>query len=188
MVRSLRQGLCTPTPGPITIKQNRRGGSLLEPSEGAFELTHGSACINGWKSWLLDILISHYFAQFMGCVIGRMHVGLNTSRPKQNGRDFADDIFKCIFLMIIYEFRLRFHGSLFPRFESTIFRHWGRYWPAADQATSHYLNQWCLVYWRVYASLGLNGLRSYSVLDILLSPTIIMMHDGSRALSTCKCM
>ena len=28
----------------------------------------------------------------------------------------------------------------------------------ADQATSHYLNHWCLVYWRKYASLGLNEL------------------------------
>ena len=28
----------------------------------------------------------------------------------------------------------------------------------ADQATSHYLNQWLLVYWRIYVSLGLNEL------------------------------
>ena len=28
----------------------------LEPSEGAFELTHGSACIIGWQSGLLDIV------------------------------------------------------------------------------------------------------------------------------------
>ena len=28
-----------------------------------------------------------------------------------------------------------------------------------DQATSHYLNQWWLVYWRIRASLGLNVLR-----------------------------
>ena len=27
-----------------------------------------------------------------------------------------------------------------------------------DQATSHYLYQSCLVYWRIYASLGLNEL------------------------------
>ena len=48
-------------------------GSLLEPSEGAFQLTHGSACIIGWKSGLLDFLISPSIAQFMGCVIGRIH-------------------------------------------------------------------------------------------------------------------
>ena len=45
------------------------------PSKGAFELTHVSACMIGWKSGLLDILISPYIAQFMGCVIGRIHYG-----------------------------------------------------------------------------------------------------------------
>ena len=33
-------------------------GSLIEPTEEAFELSHGSACIIGWKSRLLDISIS----------------------------------------------------------------------------------------------------------------------------------
>ena len=36
--------------------------------------------------------------------------------------------------------------------------HWFRQWLGADQATSHYLNQWWLIYWRIYASLGLNEL------------------------------
>ena len=60
--------------------------------------------------------------------------------------------------MKMFEFRLKFHWSLFLRFQSTIFQHWFRYWLGAVQATSHYLNQWWLVYWRVYASLGLNEL------------------------------
>ena len=51
-------------------------GSQLEPSEWAFNLTHGSACIIGWKSELLDIFISPYIAQHMGCVIGMIHCGL----------------------------------------------------------------------------------------------------------------
>ena len=29
-----------------------------------------------------------------------------------------------------------------------------------DQATSHYLNQWWLDYWRIYASLGLNEFKT----------------------------
>ena len=61
-------------------------------------------------------------------------------------------------LMKIHEFRLRFHWSLFVRFELTIFQHWFRKWLGAGQATNHYLNQWWLVYWRIYASLGLNEL------------------------------
>ena len=51
--------------------------------------------------------------------------------------------------MEIYEFRLKFHWSLFPIAQLTIFQHWFRKWLGADQATSHYLNQWWLVYWRI---------------------------------------
>ena len=56
--------------------------------------------------------------------------------------------------MKINEFRLKFHWSLFLRVQLTIFHHWFRSWLGAGQATSHYLNQWRLVYWRVFASLG----------------------------------
>ena len=63
--------------------------------------------------------------------------------------------------MKIYQFRWRFHWNLFPRVQLTIFQHWFRQWLGAGQATSHYLNQWWLVYWRIYASLGLNELTSY---------------------------
>ena len=63
------------------------------------------------------------------------------------GQDKMAAIFQTTFsnafsVMKIYEFRLRFHWSLFLRFELTIFQHWFRKWPGADQATSHYLNQW----------------------------------------------
>ena len=43
--------------------------------------------------------------------------------------------------MKIYEFWLKFHWSLFLRFQLTIYHHWFRYWLGAVQATSHYLNQ-----------------------------------------------
>ena len=43
----------------------------------------------------------------------------------------------------------------------TIFHHWFRWWLGAVQATSHCLNQWWLVYWRIYASLGLNELTHW---------------------------
>ena len=56
--------------------------------------------------------------------------------------------------MKIYEFRLKFHWSLFPRVQLTIFQHWFRQWLGADQATSHYMNQWWLIYWRIYASMS----------------------------------
>ena len=80
------------------------------------------------------------------------------------GRNKMADIFQTTFSnafswMKMYEFRLRFHWNLFLRFELTIFQHWFRKWLGADQATSHYLNQWWLDLRRIYASLGLNELR-----------------------------
>ena len=62
--------------------------------------------------------------------------------------------------MKMLELRLIFHWSLFLRVQLTIFQHWFRWWLGAGEATSHYLNQWWLVYWRIYASLGLNELIS----------------------------
>ena len=59
----------------------------------------------------------------------------------------------------MFEFRLKFHWSFFLRVQLTIFQHWFRQWLGAGQAASHCLNQWWLVYWRIYASLGLHELR-----------------------------
>ena len=79
------------------------------------------------------------------------------------GRDKMAAIFQTTFWngfssMKMYEYRLKFHLSLFLRVKLTIFRHWFRKWLGADQATSHFMNQWWLVCWRIYASLGLNEL------------------------------
>ena len=52
---------------------------------------------------------------------------VNTLRPRQNGRHFIDDIFKCIFSwMKMFEFQLKFHWSLFLRVQLTIFHDWFR--------------------------------------------------------------
>ena len=76
--------------------------------------------------------------------------------------------------MKMFEFRLKFHWSLFLRVQLTIFRHRFRKWLGAVQATSHYLNQWWLDYRRIYASLGLNELNSTLVL--LPSVVIVACH------------
>ena len=60
--------------------------------------------------------------------------------------------------MKLYEFRLKFHQTLFLRVQLIILQHWFRYWLGADEATSHYLDQCWLDYLRIYASLGLNEL------------------------------
>ena len=59
------------------------------------------------------------------------------------------------------EFRWRFHWSLFLRVQFTIIQYWFRQWLGADQAISHYLTQWWLVYWRIYASLSLKELTFF---------------------------
>ena len=86
---------------------------------------------------------------------------INTWRPRRNEQHFADDIFKRISSMKMFEFLIKFPWSLFPMVQLTIFQHWFRLWLGAVQATSHYLNQWLLIL-RIYASLGLNELTNWT--------------------------
>ena len=65
--------------------------------------------------------------------------------------------------MKMYEFLLKVHWDLFLRVLLTIFQHWFRWWLGTDQATRHYLSQWRLDYWRIYASLGLIELNWYKM-------------------------
>ena len=79
------------------------------------------------------------------------------------GRDEIDAILQTTFSnvfssMKMFKFRLKFHWSLFRRAQLTIIQYWFRYLLGADQATSHYRNQWWIFYWRKYTSLGLNEL------------------------------
>ena len=64
--------------------------------------------------------------------------------------------------MKMLEFWLRFHWSLLLGFQLILSQHWFRKWLGVGQATSYYLNQWWLVNWRIYASLGLNELTNLS--------------------------
>ena len=78
-------------------------------------------------------------------------VALNTLRPGQNGSHFPDNIFKCIFfnenIWILIEISLMFvpRGPI-NNISSLV------------QIMAWHLNQWCLVYWRIYAALCLNEL------------------------------
>ena len=88
------------------------------------------------------------------------------------GRDEMDAITQTTFSSAFFwkktfEFQLKFHWSLFLRVQLTIFQHWFRQWLCADQATSHYLNQWWLIYRRIYASFGLNELRYNDLITVL---------------------
>ena len=104
--------------------------------------------------------------KILGCRVVILYWGLlSRAMPLTHwGRDEIDDISRTTFSnafywMKMYWLRLEFHWSLFPRVQLTMFQHWLRWWLVAGQATSHYLNQWGLFYWRIYASLGLNELK-----------------------------
>ena len=97
--------------------------------------------------------------------IGRADNNLNMFSLTHWGLDKMDAISQTTFSsafswMKMFEFRLKFHWSLFLRVQLTISQHWFRWWFGAVQATSHHLSQWCLVYQRIYASFGLNELKS----------------------------
>ena len=48
--------------------------------------------------------------------------------------------------MKMHKILSRFHWSLFPRVQLTIFQHWSRQWLGAVQLTSRYLEHWWLVH------------------------------------------
>ena len=98
------------------------------------------------------------------CKLVSLHPVLMTNNNLTHcGRDRIDAISQKTFSnafswMKMYEFCLRFQRSLFLRFELKILQHWLRWWRGANQVTSHYPNQWQLIYWSIYASLELDGL------------------------------
>ena len=84
----------------------------------------------------------------------------NTLRPRQNGRRFTDDTFKRIFFNEKVRISIKISLKFVPKGPINNI-------PSLVQ-TSHYLNQWWLVYWRIYASLGLNELNyKIKVMDVV---------------------
>ena len=108
---------------------------------------------------------------------------LNTLRPRQNGHWFQDDKFKCVPWMKIQNCGLRSHRSLCPRDHLTIFQLWFRWLLGAGWATSRYLNQWWLVYWRLFASLGHNDLMLNHFIPTTQNG--IWLHDNNIMMDHC---
>ena len=57
-----------------------------------------------------------------------MYTCLDLFKLGENGRPFADDIFKCLFWMKIIVCLFKFYWCLFPVFHLTITRHWVMQW------------------------------------------------------------
>ena len=97
-----------------------------------------------------------------------LHHLFNTLRPRQNGRHFADDTFRRIFLNENVWTLLK-NSLIVPKvWINNIPAFVQIKWLGANQATSHYLNQWWLVYWHIYASLGLNELKVYPLIMVII--------------------
>ena len=85
----------------------------------------------------------------------------NTLRPRQNGRHFADDTFKRIFLNENVRIPIKISMKFVPKGPINNIPALVQIMAWRRPGDNHYLNQWWLVYWRIYASLGLNELTSH---------------------------
>ena len=107
-----------------------------------------------WGLYMLtgDPLPKLFFPMSLGSHHANI-ITINTLRPRQNGRHFADDVFKCIFLnenvWILLKILLKFvpKGPINNIPSLVQIMAWRR---PGDKPLS--------VYWRIYASLGLNEL------------------------------
>ena len=77
---------------------------------------------------------------------------INTLRSRQNGRHFPDDIFKYISLNEIVWISIKISLKFVPKGPINYIPKLVQTMVGAGQATSHCLNQWWLVYWRIHAS------------------------------------
>ena len=88
-------------------------------------------------------------------VMKHMAVLFNTLRPRQNGRHFSDDIFKCIFLNENVWLLVKVWMKFVPKGPTNTIAALVHIMAWRRPGNNHCLNQWCLVYWRIYPSLGL---------------------------------
>ena len=152
--------LITQVPSPLCI----RNPNLVTNVPNNTRSSEGIVLVTKFDIFSSSFLRLSYFPNTVQCredargpAMCRI-LSVNMLRPRQNDHHFPSDNFKYISLNGNLEFRLGFHWDLFTWFELTIFQHWCREWLGADQTTSHYLNQWWLVYWRIYTTFCLNDL------------------------------
>ena len=152
----------------LAIISGIRGGG---GGGGACHLRDHSGCgLSQWEMALHGNIISYWLSPYPEIPapkwsLPRLQTGIlfNTLRPRQIGCHFTDAIFKCIFLnenvWILIKISLRFvpNGQInnIPALVQIMVCH--------VPATSHYLNQWWLVYWCIYASLSLNEIGRYDL-------------------------
>ena len=85
---------------------------------------------------------------------GRHVADINTLSRDKMDANFLTSVSNAFSWRKIFIIRLRFHWILCPRVQLITFQHWFRW-------LLHYLNQWWLFYWRIYASLGLSKVKRW---------------------------
>ena len=98
-----------------------------------------------------------------------------TLRPRQNGRHFADNLFKCTSWMKMYEFGLKFHWSLFLSVQVIIFQRSDNGLATMVRLPTH-----------IYSSLGRNVLNLINILTNILCwfywRYVVAIHPSTKNL------
>ena len=140
--------------GPLSILRNK-SDSFIGFFLKCFRIVR---CVSSSPDAMFNLIIENIIIGVTGALnrgenSDSIH-SINTLRPGQHGRHFADDIFTCIFInenfCILIKFSLKYVRK--DPIDNN---------PALVQIMAwrrHYLNQWWLIYRRIYASLGLNEL------------------------------
>ena len=92
-----------------------------------------------------------------------MHYSASTLRPRQDCRNFPDDIFRCIFLNENTWIAIDISLSFVPKGPIDNIPAVAQIMAWRRSGASHYLNQWWLVYRRIYASLGHHELTRVAI-------------------------
>ena len=92
----------------------------------------------------------------------------NSRRPRQNGRHFADDIFKRIFLNENVWISFKISPKFVPQVQINNIPALVEIMAWRRLGESHYQNQWWLVYWHIYGSFDLNDLRASNKMECIV--------------------
>ena len=95
---------------------------------------------------------------------------VNTLRPRQSGRRFADATFKRIFLNENVIISIKISPNCVPKGPINNIPALIQMMARCRLGTSHYLSQRWLDYWHTCASLGLNELNAYTYFVLILTP------------------
>ena len=108
-----------------------------------------------FRYWLGPMQATSHYLAMMAWVIDAYIVAclllsycFNTLRPRQNGRHFPHNIFKWVFLNKKLWISIRISLKFVPKDPINNIPALVQIGLDAVQTTSHYLNQWWLVYWR----------------------------------------